>query len=258
MVRGISEMNKRDLTGKRFGKLVAIDRAADYVSPKGYHKIMWNCVCDCGNSSVAMGSHLLNGHTQSCGCERYKGLTKRAVSDLSGQRFGMLTVMHRMPNRMVGQNSRVVWRCKCDCGNETDVLSLLLTGGLTKSCGCLNVSHAERVMTTYLSRKNISYQEQFSINGLCGVNGGLLRFDFAIMNSDDDIVCLIELDGIQHSKPIAYFGGVSKYDSLRKNDAIKEDWCMRQNISLIRIDVSKCTTDESFVEVYDEYLANIL
>lgn len=107
-------------------------------------------------------------------------------------------------------------------------------------------------------RKNISYQEQFSINGLCGVNGGLLRFDFAIMNSDDDIVCLIELDGIQHSRPIAYFGGVSKYDSLRKNDAIKEDWCMCQNISLIRIDVSKCTTDESFVEVYDKYLANIL
>ena len=53
-----------DLTGRRFGRLVVVSRA-----PNGKNwKARWNCMCDCGNSSVVCASHLKNGHTQSCGC----------------------------------------------------------------------------------------------------------------------------------------------------------------------------------------------
>lgn len=136
-------MRKIDLTGKIFGHLTVIQEAPMYISPKGYKKSMWLCQCDCGNECVVMGSHLKSGHSTSCGCQQTVGLLPRIAKDLVGQRFGMLTVMYRQPNRMVGKNSRVAWHCKCDCGKETDVIALLLFGGLTKSCGCLSVSHAE-------------------------------------------------------------------------------------------------------------------
>lgn len=52
--------------------------------------------------------------------------------DLTGKRFGRLTVVER------GQTtSNTMWRCKCDCGNETIVAYGNLKSGRTKSCGCL-------------------------------------------------------------------------------------------------------------------------
>lgn len=54
--------------------------------------------------------------------------------DLTGQRFGKLTVVKQMPNN---KNNKVVWLCKCDCGNDTVVIGSRLNTGKTKSCGCL-------------------------------------------------------------------------------------------------------------------------
>ena len=57
--------------GTRFGKLVVIDRAPDWISPtnpKAKHKIRYHCKCDCGNETIVMATHLASGHTISCGC----------------------------------------------------------------------------------------------------------------------------------------------------------------------------------------------
>ena len=44
------------------------------------------------------------------------------------------------------QTKRIVWKCVCDCGNETEVLSDSLRAG-TKSCGCLRTgSDPEEMM----------------------------------------------------------------------------------------------------------------
>jgi hypothetical protein len=58
-------MSKRlELVGKRFGRLQVLARAENNKEGRS----MWNCVCDCGNESIVMGKHLVNGDTQSCGC----------------------------------------------------------------------------------------------------------------------------------------------------------------------------------------------
>lgn len=54
--------------------------------------------------------------------------------DLTGQKFGKLTVKANGPNN---QNNRTTWLCQCDCGNETTVDTDKLRNGNTKSCGCL-------------------------------------------------------------------------------------------------------------------------
>lgn len=250
-------MKKIDLTNKRFGMLHVESQAPDYISPKGYRKSMWNCKCDCGKSCVIMGSHLTTNHSLSCGCQQTAKLSPRKASDLTGQKFGLLTVMHRQPNRMIGKNSRVVWHCKCECGAENDVLALLLTEGLVKSCGCLSISHAERVMINYLDDNGVKYIFQYHPESLYGIGGGNLSFDFALIK-DGSVRLLIELDGEQHFKSVEYFGGDEKYNQIKTHDKMKNDWAKEHNLELIRISFKDCKTDESFLNLYVDRLQHYI
>lgn len=56
------------------------------------------------------------------------------IKDLTGQRFGRLTVISRGEN---DNKHRCTWNCKCDCGNLVNVKSLNLVNGGTSSCGCI-------------------------------------------------------------------------------------------------------------------------
>lgn len=53
-----------DLTGRRFGRLVVMEREQHRKS-KG---IAWVCMCDCGKKTIVTSDKLKNGHTKSCGC----------------------------------------------------------------------------------------------------------------------------------------------------------------------------------------------
>jgi len=60
------------------------------------------------------------------------------LKDLTGLRIGKLTVIERVSDRIGGGGrKRVLWRCVCDCGKYTEVVSDGLLYGMTKSCGCL-------------------------------------------------------------------------------------------------------------------------
>lgn len=120
----------KDLTGQKFGKLTAIE-PTDKRTIGG--SVMWECICDCGNTCYASSSELSSGKTRSCGCIP-RGYPKgKYLTDLSGQRFGKLTAIEPTDKRV---DRSVVWRCKCDCGNVCYVLARNLRRGSTKSCGC--------------------------------------------------------------------------------------------------------------------------
>lgn len=59
--------HRKDITGKRYGKLVAIERVYVKRETKG---AMWFFKCDCGNNKVLNSRDVLkrNGGTRSCGC----------------------------------------------------------------------------------------------------------------------------------------------------------------------------------------------
>ena len=50
------------------------------------------------------------------------------------KRFGRLVVQAKTDKR---ENGRIVWLCKCDCGNTVEVTTTYLNNGDTRSCGCL-------------------------------------------------------------------------------------------------------------------------
>lgn len=53
-----------DMTGRRFNRLLVIERAEN--SSTGASR--WKCLCDCGNETIVEGRHLRSGKVQSCGC----------------------------------------------------------------------------------------------------------------------------------------------------------------------------------------------
>ena len=64
--------------------------------------------------------------------------------DLSGQKFGKLTVLGDTGNR-----GAAMWTCQCECGNIVDVFGINLTGGRTKSCGCTKKVHGDSLSKLY-------------------------------------------------------------------------------------------------------------
>ena len=122
-----------DLTGKKFGKLTVLNQEEDYIQTSGRHRSRWKCICECGNECIVDGDALRTGNTKSCGCLKHRKLAK----DLIVQRFGKLTVVGRSSKYL---NQKVYWHCKCDCGNEVDVIGSLLVNGRSKTCGCSHVT----------------------------------------------------------------------------------------------------------------------
>ena len=52
------------MAGKRFGRLVILERAG-----KNKHQhILWKCICDCNTNTTVSGISLRSGNTKSCGC----------------------------------------------------------------------------------------------------------------------------------------------------------------------------------------------
>ena len=60
---------KLDLKGKRFGRLLVIRK----LDTRRRKLIVWECKCDCGNTSYPTGNSLRVGHTKSCGCNQQAG-----------------------------------------------------------------------------------------------------------------------------------------------------------------------------------------
>jgi hypothetical protein len=66
--------NRADRTGKRFGRLLAMEDLG--IVNIGYH--LWGCVCDCGTRIAVRSRELDRGHTKSCGCLWLENLRKSA------------------------------------------------------------------------------------------------------------------------------------------------------------------------------------
>jgi hypothetical protein len=65
----------RDLTGQRFGRLLAVS----YAGPARGHQL-WNCVCDCGNTCVVRSNNLLTRSSIGCGCIRREKCRERSTT----------------------------------------------------------------------------------------------------------------------------------------------------------------------------------
>ena len=112
----------RDLSGERFGSLVALrenGRAEDGGT-------VWRCLCDCGRRADVKSGNLVRGHTTSCGCAKGRPVEP-------GEEFGSLVARERVGTDARGQ---AVWLCDCECGGTAEATAAELRYGSVTSCGC--------------------------------------------------------------------------------------------------------------------------
>lgn len=218
-----------DLTGQKFGRLLVLSRAESLTKD-----VKWNCQCDCGNVTVVAGKHLKDGATVSCGCrqrELQATLGKRfpgQMKDISGQIFGYLTAIEATDKRDADES--VIWKCKCKCGKEVLVNGSNLRSGHTKSCGCL-LSAGEEKIAELLSEANIAYERQKKFDNFTTIKNQPYRFDFWVNNH-----YIIEFDGIQHFESSgSSWNDETVHANTVKNDKIKNEYCFKNNIPIIRI-----------------------
>ena len=215
---------KKDLTGQKFGKLIALYTTNQYQN----NHIIWHCKCECGKEIDINGSSLSSGNTKSCGC--LKKETSNFVQfklNLTKQKFGYLTVLEETDKREYG---KVIWKCQCNCRNIVYLNTNRLTSGNDTSCGCKTRSLGEKIIKDLLLDNKINFIQQYSNDSL-----NHKRFDFAILDMNQQINRLIEYDGEQH-----YFttGGWNNKENLQKcikSDNFKNKWAAAHNIPLVRI-----------------------
>lgn len=77
--------------------------------------------------------------------------------DLTGNRFGMLKVIQKSPQK---RNGQVMWDCLCDCGKYVVVRGISLRNGDTKSCGCRRAEKMRKEKTKHGAYYNRTKRER--------------------------------------------------------------------------------------------------
>ena len=117
---------KSDLAGQRFGRLTVLAPTEE----RRRGAVVWQCRCDCGRTVLMESLKLkpwLNLNCGSCAGDT-------VPADLTGLRFGKLTVLEKSERRTKSRNA--LWRCQCDCGAQIETTRAKLLSGSTSSCGC--------------------------------------------------------------------------------------------------------------------------
>lgn len=216
-------MKSLDLKGQKFGLLTVIERGPN--TKKG--ESQWYCNCDCGTKDVLVrGYYLKNNHTSSCGCVKKQYFKWKP---LINKKFGLLTVIEE-------QKGDIKCLCKCECGMIKRIRRKDLISGNTQSCGCIN-SRGEFVIGKILMENNIKFQTQYTFPDLLGEQKHPYRFDFGILDDNNTLKYLIEFDGKQHfyTENNKSWDTQENFERTQKRDKIKEEYCQKNNIPLLRI-----------------------
>lgn len=218
-----------DLTGQRFGRLVAIKPS----KVKKDSNRWWICKCDCGKTISVRSVCLVRGDTTSCGCFQKERAGAYLFKDLSGMQFGKLIVI----GRASGNYDHAYWKCRCECGNTVEAVDgYNLTHGYTQSCGCLTISHGERYILEYLEKKGLiageDYRTHVSFEDLRGIGNLPLSYDIELLENPH---CFIEYQGKQHYEPVSFFGGEDQFNIQLEHDRRKKIYANEHRIKLWEI-----------------------
>lgn len=108
-------------------------------------------------------------------------------------------------------------------------------------------SKGEKAIEKSLINKGAIYERQFSFEDC--IDKRVLKFDFAVFNNNN-LLLLIEYQGIQHYLPVEYFGGKEKLKDQKKKDEIKRKYCRNNNIKLIEISYLDIANIEEIITHY--------
>ena len=170
-----------------------------------------------------------------------------------GKKYGVFTLVSYGNSETYADHQRKANVICSLCNKQKEVkVNHLLKGAAT--CECFKKrSSGEIYIGSILKSKQINFITEYSFDELRGENGGLLRYDFALLNDNDEPYAFIEYDGEQHFQETgSYFNkkGLVQIHDNKKNKFLKE-----KNIPLLRISYINFLKSE---ELIDNFLKKIL
>lgn len=145
-----------------FGNLTLVKETEPRLLPCGLKQRRFLCICNCGKTTNVSRSHLVSGHTKSCGCLKTK--TRIKINLFQGQRFGRLRIVLEGKAKLYPQ-FKVKQRhylCQCDCGNWVRVAMRSLLNGDSKSCGCLRIETTIKRATKHNHKRGRVYSSIYN------------------------------------------------------------------------------------------------
>lgn len=203
-----------------------------------YTKIKVKCN-NCGKEYYAKPNDLINGHAcKDCSIIKIS-ISKQKSHDVFIQQFNdnnpfanSITIL----SKYVKSSQKI--KCRCNvCGYEWETYPNTLVGAtITKSrsgtgCPICRNSHGEQIIYNYLVQNNYNVIRQKEFEGLLGLGGFPLTYDFFL----PDYNILIEVNGIQHYKQIEFFGGKEKFNKQKEHDYRKQKYAKNHGYDLIEI-----------------------
>jgi len=148
----------------------------------------------------------------------------KKVRELEGENYKVI-------GRYSGTHSHIVFR-HIDCGTEFEMRPNNFIHKNNRCPKCTK-SKGEEAIERWFNSNEIEFKTQFSIEGCKYKN--ILKFDFAV-ELEDGSYCIIEYDGRYHDSPHSKKKEhVKKWEDQVTRDKVKNDFCQKNGIELIRI-----------------------
>lgn len=209
-----------------------------------------NILCKCGNVYETKFNHFKSSNKRQCGeCGRELQAEQRRLQHNNIKKF--IEVDSGSGCKLLSKtykNAKSKIRLQCSCGNEFITLFSLFRDFDKRECGVCSqennlTSKGELKIEKWLINNSIHYDKEVRFKDC--QNKRPLPFDFVIYKNVDrkDIKLIIEYDGKQHFGIGCFSSDIEKmektFEQTKQNDEIKNNFCFKHSIPLLRIPYSK-------------------
>lgn len=216
------------------------DNGYDIVSEYKDSGTSFVCRClNCNNESKTNFGNFLDGRR----CRKCQGLAKKTTIEFKNEVFDLVNDEYIVIGEYITANDNIKIKHNI-CNTEYEVTPHNFLSN--RRCPSCNQSKGEKKIENYLLNNKINFKRQYTFDD-CKNNGTYLRFDFAIFDKNYNLNILIEYDGIQHFQSVELFGGEDGFQKRKINDNIKSNYCIKNNISLVRIPYNEFRNIEQII-----------
>lgn len=212
-------------------------------------KVLAKCKL-CGFENMIRPDNIISGKTcRQCAMKKFTtsrkfsiDVFKERVKDLAGDSYSVIGKYKNADTKIEMVHN--------ECGN-----TFMMTPNKFYHSGrrcplCNHRSNPEKEINGILKSYGIKFKEQYKMEGCKNILP--LPFDFAL--DINNVLVIIEYNGIQHYEPVELFGGEENLQRTQKRDKIKKEYCYSKNIDIHYIRYNQNIKEE--VDRIINYYAN--
>lgn len=195
---------------------------SEYTTTMDKVTLLHNC---CGHKFQVTPNHFLRGSR----CPKCQGVYRKTLEDFKKE-VSLITddEYSVVGDKYINTSSKILMKHNA-CGNIFNVVPNNFLSNYTRCPACKISSKGELAISSFLDNNNIDYISQKTFDDF--KDKKYLSYDFYIPDKN----ILIEYQGIQHEKPIDFFGGKKHFDYQKSHDDMKRKYAKDNGFILIEI-----------------------